>query len=206
MSRGDTCFICKCDVGAKGGILSAKCFGGCAQRNYCHDCIVEWRNINHNSCPICKKFLYLTVWTGTGMFVAFECIILSLAVVIYASNLIKLGNDCDRVPGSMILPIWMLWMMIQILQLLNFLFFENYGIFEKWLSPIVKWYDNVNSRIYTVVTSIYHSLLSAIKPIYHSLSPVIKPVILYAILGLLCIWVAFISTTFAGSNVGTPCY
>ena len=185
MSQGDTCYICKCDVGAKGGIVLANCFGGCAQRNYCRDCIVKWDNIMSRECPICKKFLYLTVWTGTKMFVAFTCIILYVtAILVHKLEQIKLDAM-----HYLLVVILFVCRSFQLLYLVSFIFIENFG-------PITEWCKNMKSwMMYIVVT-----------PIYHLLSFMIKPVTLYAILGLLCIWVAFISTTFAGSNVGTPCY
>ena len=196
MSEDNICFICHADVGTNGGIVSTKCLGGC-ERNYCHDCIGKRRDITR-SCPICKNFLYLTVWTGTGMFVALTCVILSCtAIAGYVLEKIKLDKNLMAERETLVIIILWIWV-FQILYLLSFLFIENYGIFEKWLSPIVKWYDNgkwydnVKSRIYTIETSISHSLGSAIKKIYHSLSPVIKTVTPYVNLGLLCIWVTFI--------------
>ena len=178
MSHGDTCYICQNDVGVKGGILLAKC-GGCAPRNYCRDCIVGRRRKNFN-CPICNNFLYLTVWTGTELVVVLTCIFSSLtAIAVYALKNVEPATDCTGAI-SIFLSVWIF---IQSLILNNFLLFENYG-------PVVEWYNNVKSWIYTVVTSTYHSLSSVILEllcIWVALLPAIKTVALYVILGLLCI-------------------
>ena len=195
MSEDNICFICHDYVGTNGGIVSTKCFGKCAQRNYCHDCIGKWRDISR-SCPICKNFLYLTVWTGTGMFVALTCVTLSFtAIVGYVLEKIKLNKNLMPERKSLVIIILLMWV-VQILYLLNFLFIENYGIFEKWLLPVFEWYNNVKSWIYTIVTSIYHSLSSMIKTV----TP-------YVIVGLLYIWFTFIVGGLSAFVVNTiKCY